>query len=111
MLPKKESLAKRKAAAAQVPNERSEPSAPKPNEQNASNASVDNGTTKSVMNLHGIPPVLPDNIYIHPNIIPPFADVQVLRHPPTTLMVGSSNIRSNGQIFLVCVLCIFPLHV
>src|SRR5205814_1167367 len=62
MPPKKESLAKRKAAAIQAPNKRvkSESFALKPNEQNIS---VDNGTTKSVMNLHGIP-VLPDTVHI-----------------------------------------------
>jgi hypothetical protein len=32
---------------------------------------------KQVMNLHGIPPVLPDAVHLNENIIAPFSDVNV----------------------------------
>ena len=83
MPPKKEPMTKRKATAAQAPNKRVkiEPTTPKENEPANANAPVENSPIKSVMNLHSIPPVLPETTYIHPLITPPFADVQVIQLP------------------------------
>ena len=83
MLPKKEPMSKRKLTAAQAPNKRikTEPTAPKENEPANANAPAGNSPSKMVMNLHGIPRVLPDTAYIHPLITPPFAEVQVLQLP------------------------------
>jgi len=83
MPPKKEPMSKRKLTAAQAPNKRIklEPNSPKESESANANAPVGNSPSKMVMNLHGIPPVLPDTAYIHPLITPPFADVQVIQVP------------------------------
>ena len=76
-------MTKRKATAAQAPNKRvkTEPTTTKENEPANTHAHVENPSIKSVMNLHGIPPVLPETAYIHPLITPPFADVQVIQFP------------------------------
>ena len=76
-------MTKKKATAAQGPNKRvkTEPTARKENEPADVNTPVENSPIKSVMNLHGILPVLPETAYIHPLITPPFADVQVIQLP------------------------------
>jgi len=83
MPPKKEPMSKRKLNATQAPNKRikTEPTSPKENESANANATGGNSPSKMVMNLHGIPPVLPDTAYINPLITPPFADVQVIQVP------------------------------
>jgi len=78
---KKKTLIKRKTTATQTPSKRvkTETTTPKPNEQ--INMLVSKSSMKLVMNLHGIPPILPDTIYINPHITPPFANIQILQPP------------------------------
>jgi hypothetical protein len=78
MPPRKESLSsKRKTAAAQGPSKKAKTELALSAAKDASK--VLRSPSKHVMNLHGIPPVLPDSVYVNPHIIPPFADIQILQ--------------------------------